>query len=109
MCEFMVDIIGCTSRVLELGCGVGLSASVLCRTSSPVSYVCTDVNAQVLERCRANLQRNIVRYRNPMVVSEFVLADDKQVDDRGYVRRARLSQLRRQRVYAPRRLGHCQR
>ena len=44
--------------VLELGCGVGLTGLVVCRSCSPSSYVFSDFHPSVLQRLRANLELN---------------------------------------------------
>ncbi|KAJ3601374.1 hypothetical protein NHX12_032343 [Muraenolepis orangiensis] len=48
-----------TSRsVLELGSGAGLTGMVVCGACSPSSYTFTDFHPNVLQRLRANLERN---------------------------------------------------
>lgn len=45
-------------RCLELGSGVGLSASIIAKTAKPASFTATDVHSEVLELLSKNLNRN---------------------------------------------------
>lgn len=65
----------CGRHVLELGCGVGLTGLVVCKTCDPLSYTFTDGHDTVLQTMRENLLQNniagcntrvdILRWGNP--------------------------------------------
>lgn len=57
----------CGRHVLELGCGVGLTGLVVCKTCDPLSYTFTDGNDDVLQMMRDNLLRNNVKGCNTKV------------------------------------------
>ncbi|XP_077490474.1 protein-lysine N-methyltransferase EEF2KMT isoform X1 [Amblyomma americanum] len=51
-------------HILELGCGVGLTGIVICKTCSPLTYTFTDGHCAVLQSVEENLGRNDVTGSN---------------------------------------------
>ncbi|XP_075558189.1 protein-lysine N-methyltransferase EEF2KMT isoform X2 [Dermacentor variabilis] len=49
-----------SKRIVELGCGVGLTGMVVCKTCCPLSYTFTDGHEAVLQSVEENLRRNSV-------------------------------------------------
>jgi SAM-dependent methyltransferase len=60
---------GAHRRILDLGCGCGRIARWLLSTSRPEHYVGTDINAGMIEWCRANLAAAGFEYVHQDVVN----------------------------------------
>ncbi|KAL5018206.1 hypothetical protein ScPMuIL_003928 [Solemya velum] len=57
-------------RVLELGCGLGLTGITLCRECSVQSYTFTDCHSQVLYLLSKNIECNFQKHRNVSSTNE---------------------------------------